>query len=85
MSCCGQKRANAVASAASTDRAARRTFLTSGAQGVSFEYVGARALTVIGQGTGYQYRFIGYGARVAVDPRDRVSLAAVPSLREVRA
>jgi len=47
-------------------------------------YVGARSLTVIGQATGYQYRFIGYRARVAVDPRDRMSLAAVPGLREVR-
>jgi hypothetical protein len=85
MSCCGQKRANAVASAGSADRAVRRTFLGTSGLGVSFEYVGARALTVIGQGTGYQYRFIGYGARVAVDPRDRMSLAAVPNLREVRA
>jgi hypothetical protein len=39
---------------------------------------------VIGQGTGFQYRFVGYGARLDVDPRDRLSLAAVPSLREVR-
>jgi hypothetical protein len=84
MSCCGRNRAIAAAQVASADRAARRTFLAPATQGVSFEYVGPRALTVIGQGTGYQYRFIGYGARVAVDPRDRMSLAAVPSLREVR-
>jgi hypothetical protein len=41
-------------------------------------------LTVTGQGTGYQYRFVGFGARVEVDARDRASLAAVPQLREVR-
>jgi hypothetical protein len=48
-----------------------------------FEYRGGRSLTVIGKGTGYQYRFVGYGARLGVDPRDRASLAAVPGLREV--
>jgi hypothetical protein len=41
-------------------------------------------LTVIGQGTGLQYRFVGFGARVFVDARDRASLAAAPHLREVR-
>jgi len=50
-----------------------------------FEYRGGRVLTVIGQGTGFQYRFVGFGARVFVDARDRASLAAVPHLREVRA
>jgi hypothetical protein len=84
MSCCGKSRAIAGGQAASPDRAARRTFLAPATPGVSFEYVGARGLTVIGQETGYQYRFIGYGSRVAIDPRDRTSLAAVPSLREVR-
>jgi hypothetical protein len=48
-----------------------------------FEYQGGRVLTVIGQGTGLQYRFVGFGARVFVDARDRASLAAVPRLREV--
>jgi hypothetical protein len=49
-----------------------------------FEYRGGRVLTVVGQGTGYQYRFVGFGARVSVDARDRASLAAVPYLRQVR-
>jgi hypothetical protein len=39
---------------------------------------------VTGQGTGYQYRFVGHGARLWVDARDRAPLAAVPHLREIR-
>ena len=49
-----------------------------------FEYHGGRVLTVIGQATGLQYRFVGFGARVFVDARDRASLAAVPHLREIQ-
>ncbi|HEY1261102.1 MAG TPA: hypothetical protein VGF34_17775 [Stellaceae bacterium] len=51
--------------------------------GVVFEYRGGGVLTVIGQATGRQYRFVGHGARVAIDLRDRTSLTAVPALREV--
>jgi hypothetical protein len=50
---------------------------------VQFEYRGGGVLTVIGQATGIQYRFVGYGNRATVDSRDRASLAAVPQLREV--
>ena len=49
---------------------------------VEFEYQGGHILSVRGQGTGNQYRFIGHGARVAIDARDRASLAMVPGLRE---
>jgi hypothetical protein len=48
-----------------------------------FEYIGDRMLTVVGQGTGFTYRFAGRGARYTVDGRDRASLARVPLLREV--
>jgi len=41
-------------------------------------------MTVLGPVSGRRYRFVGHGARLAVDPRDRLSLAAVPGLREVR-
>jgi len=54
-------------------------------RGLEFEYVGGSVLTVVGQGTGLQYRFVGHGARASVDPRDRQSLAAVPQLRAVAA
>ncbi len=48
-----------------------------------FEYVGATAMTVTGGATGRRYRFERPGARVAVDPKDRASVAQVPQLREV--
>jgi hypothetical protein len=46
-----------------------------------YEYVGATALTVIGPGSGLRYRFDRPGAALAVDPRDRAALDAVPLLR----
>jgi hypothetical protein len=48
-----------------------------------FEYVGRTGLTVAGPVSGRRYRFEETGARVAVDPRDRPALAAVPMLRQV--
>lgn len=48
-----------------------------------FQYLGATALTVHGPVSGQRYRFDRPGAIVAVDPRDRRSLAAVPNLRQV--
>lgn len=88
MSCCGKSRAAASEMTRPGSKPpAARVFLGPSARAVSrpvvFEYVGARVMTVIGQWTGYQYRFIGYGARLSVDPRDRASLSAVPGLREV--
>jgi hypothetical protein len=50
---------------------------------VEFEYLGDRTLIVMGQGTRQQYRFVGRGARLLADPRDRVSLSMVPGLREM--
>ena len=47
----------------------------------AFEYVGATALTVIGPASGLRYRFGRPGATLAVDPRDRAALAAIPLLR----
>lgn len=50
---------------------------------VYFEYVGKSGLTVFGSATNKKYRFDRPGSRVEIDPRDRPSLAKVPSLREV--
>jgi hypothetical protein len=50
---------------------------------ISFEYIGATAITAVGATTGRQYRFSTPGVLVAVDARDRWSLAKVPKLREV--
>jgi hypothetical protein len=48
-----------------------------------FEYTGATAITVVGSATGRQYRFATPGVAVAVDARDRWSLAKVPLLKEI--
>ena len=87
MSCCGNKRAAAVAAirSGSESSATRHASVTAmnTTRGTQFEYNGGHSITVVGQGTGYQYRFVGFGARLSVDPRDYASLAIVPQLREV--
>jgi len=53
-------------------------------QGITaFQYTGPTSLTAIGPVSGRHYQFPKTGAVVAVDPRDRASLAAVPNLRQV--
>jgi hypothetical protein len=66
-------------------RAASTDFATPAARQtrVFFEYVGPTALTVIGPVTGKSYRFARHGARVEVDLKDRRSVAAVPTLRQI--
>lgn len=84
MSCCGKHRqqffaparANPV-SAAATDRQSFRTSVA------FFEYVGNTSMVVAGPVSGKRYHFEQPGARVAVDPVDKPSLAAVPHLRQV--
>jgi hypothetical protein len=90
MSCCGKQRSNASSIATAMNPspvAVRPDSFTAPAgaalRGVEFQYLGGSVLTVTGQGTGLQYRFVGHGARASVDPRDRASLARVPQLREV--
>jgi hypothetical protein len=48
-----------------------------------FEYAGGSGMTVIGAVTGRRYRFERPGARVAVDPADRASVAKVTRLKPV--
>jgi len=83
MPCCGQKRLAQLAAnpPASNPRA---PVPVARVNAVAFEYLGNRVLTVVGQGTGRQYRFVGNGAKLTVDGRDRSSLAVVPSLRAVK-
>ena len=90
MSCCGNKRSNAGSMGRETAASAvvvhpyavAAPAETTTLRGPEFEYLGGSVLTVTGQGTGMQYRFVGHGARASVDPRDRASLARVPQLRE---
>jgi hypothetical protein len=92
MACCGQKRqaegmtppGRSVASEGPVKHSQVGPPAGAATRSSQFEYRGGRMLTVVGPGTGYQYRFVGYGARLSVDPRDRASLALVPELREIR-
>jgi hypothetical protein len=89
MPCCGSKRAQLSrttepprapepAGGPSSQRQPER------ATPVYFQYVGKLRLVVIGRETRKVYRFDGPDAVVAVDPRDRRALTAVPALREVK-
>ena len=81
MSCCGRERLPTGPLTSPTGareaRAPERSFV------ITFEYVGASALTVVGPVSGRRYRFAHLGARVTIDPRDRPALARVPRLRQV--
>ena len=83
MSCCGKQRAQY-----QTGRPRERTQATAPQlvrqSVVYFEYLGRTGMTVQGPVSGQSYRFDRYGARVAVDLRDRPALAAVPHLRQVQ-
>ena len=48
--------------------------------GVTFEYQGMAAKTVVSPITGRTYRFTHPGARVSVDPRDTAWLTFTPNL-----
>ncbi len=50
---------------------------------VSFVYLGNTALSVRGPVTGRDYRFTRPGARLEVDPRDRILLASLRQLKQV--
>ena len=80
MSCCGRSRLTGgpfIASSPTVARPAARRFA------VTFEYVGATALSVEGPVSGRHYRFTHTGHQLVVDARDRPALARVPKLREV--
>ena len=77
MSCCGQSRARLSRPRPPRRVARPRTTWT------HFEYIGPTALTVRGPVSGLLYRFPRPTARVAVDSRDRASLAMVPQLRQL--
>jgi hypothetical protein len=85
MSCCGKSRAQIKASLPSrnTNVPPQRVNVPLPPGSVVFEYTGRSRLTVIGPVTHRRYEFIGFGARVQVDPRDAPSVATVPSLRRV--
>lgn len=88
MGCCGNQRRHFSVAAptrpgARDARATRIGHERKRAAYAYFQYLGTTALTVDGPVSGQRYRFDRPGATVAVDPRDRRSLAAVPKLRQV--
>lgn len=87
MSCCGKKRNNQAVSLTyglrKTERRIAAGGFTAGENRIQFEYRGGSVLTVTGQGTGQQYRFVGHGARMFVDLRDRDSMIRIPQLSEI--
>jgi hypothetical protein len=83
MSCCGGNRARAGAPVPAAF--VNATPASGGATTVAiFRYEGSGSLTVIGRATGRKYWFAANGAEVAVDRRDRPSVALVPKLRLTR-
>jgi hypothetical protein len=50
----------------------------------SFVYTGNTALTVTGPISGFEYKFDRPGARVEVDWRDRILLASIRQLQQVK-
>ena len=82
MSCCGQKRTEWQMRTSQVDSALPRA-ARSLSSGPVYQYVGPTSMPVIGRATGLRYSFMHRGARIAVDPRDTASLAAVPHLRLV--
>ena len=89
MGCCGEKRRRFYgrAPAGAGARGAEGGVAPPGRRlrfSVQFRYVGATAMTVEGPASGRRYRFDRPGATLEVDLRDRLGLARVPGLQEVR-
>jgi hypothetical protein len=84
MNCCGQARAKETLDAKERARVAAAVADRKPVYGgVSFEYIGRTSLIVNGPATGTRYRFETPGARVQVDGRDSVAMAAIRVLRRV--
>jgi hypothetical protein len=86
MPCCGQKRAQQLKTPSAFVHALAVPHTPAGRFPMGrayFEYAGQTAITAVGNVTGRQYRFATPGVPVAVDARDRWSLARILLLREV--
>jgi hypothetical protein len=81
--CCGNRRANAVATLAHGIGQQPRGVPQARPERpqVRFEYTGQTSLAVIGNITGATYRFPAPGAIVPVDGRDAAAVSGVPNVR----
>ena len=82
--CCGRNRTRLTTTPEIAKARAATTAPENLPSSVSFVYVGNAALTVTGPISGLEYRFERPGARVEVDRRDRIMLASVRQLRQIR-
>jgi hypothetical protein len=86
--CCGRDRAQFRTTTSPGSRPANRPInppvRTNPAARVPFVYAGKSGMTVTGPVSGIQYRFDHPGSRVDVDPRDRVLLASLRQLKQVK-
>ena len=83
--CCGKNRLAQKASpfGSSSPRAAPTVQPPKPAATVSFMNVGNIEIKVIGPVSGVEYHFDRPGARIEVDPRDRILLGSIRQLRQV--
>ncbi len=82
--CCGKNRMQQRTGTPNKPRADVSSGGQQRRQTVSFVNVGNTGVIVQGPISGIEYRFDRPGARVEVDPRDRVLLASIRQLRQVK-
>jgi hypothetical protein len=83
--CCGRNRTQRMGSPAiPKTRPATEAAVQKMPSSISFVYIGNTALTVKGPISGFEYRFDRPGARVEVDWRDRILLASIRQLRQIK-
>jgi hypothetical protein len=82
--CCGRERMKSMAEAQSRQNANLPPVPAPPGGKVRFEYAGSTGLTVTGPVSGSRYRFEHPGAIVEVDARDRILLASLRQLRQIR-
>lgn len=82
--CCGRNRTQMRATVSPPSRPAVNAPPQKLPSHVSFVNIGNTAITVKGPITGLEYRFDRPGARLEVDWRDRILLASIRQLRQVR-
>ncbi len=82
--CCGRNRTQMKAPTSPQSRQAATVPIQKLPLSVPFIYVGNTAMTVKGPISGFEYRFAHPGARVEVDWRDRILLASIRQLRQIK-
>lgn len=82
--CCGRNRTQMRNAASPPLRPAGNTPAQKPPSHVSFVNIGNSAITLKGPITGIEYRFDRPGTRLVVDWRDRILLASIRQLRQVR-